>query len=80
MDGQTYVGHINLIGGLVTRNPPKNENIFLTFTKKNIFATSGPLGALHGSCTTYVVGGPLIDHLQQIYKQVIYKLIKWRKD
>ena len=24
MDGQTDVGHINLIGGLVTRNPPKN--------------------------------------------------------
>ena len=23
MDGQTDVGHINLIGGLVTRNPPK---------------------------------------------------------
>ena len=23
-DGQTDVGHINLIGGLVTRNPPKN--------------------------------------------------------
>ena len=22
-DGQTDVGHINLIGGLVTRNPPK---------------------------------------------------------
>ena len=25
MDGQTDVGHINLIGGLVTRNPPKNQ-------------------------------------------------------
>ena len=25
MDGQTDVGHINLIGGLVTRNPPKND-------------------------------------------------------
>ena len=24
VDGQTDVGHINLIGGLVTRNPPKN--------------------------------------------------------
>ena len=24
-DGQTDVGHINLIGGLVTRNPPKND-------------------------------------------------------
>ena len=24
-DGQTDVGHINLIGGLVTRNPPKNS-------------------------------------------------------
>ena len=29
-DGQTDVGHINLIGGLVTRNPPKNtENGYL---------------------------------------------------
>ena len=26
VDGQTDVGHINLIGGLVTRNPPKNGN------------------------------------------------------
>ena len=26
-DGQTDVGHINLIGGLVTRNPPKNVQI-----------------------------------------------------
>ena len=24
-DGQTDVGHINLIGGLVTRNPPKKS-------------------------------------------------------
>ena len=24
VDGQTDVGHINLIDGLVTRNPPKN--------------------------------------------------------
>ena len=24
-DGQTDVGHIKLIGGLVTRNPPKND-------------------------------------------------------
>ena len=24
-NGQTYVGHINLIGGLITRNPPKNK-------------------------------------------------------
>ena len=24
-DRQTDVGHINLIGGLVTRNPPKNS-------------------------------------------------------
>ena len=24
-DGQTDVGHINLIGGLVTCNPPKND-------------------------------------------------------
>ena len=27
MDGQTDVGHINLIGGLVTRNPPKKEQM-----------------------------------------------------
>ena len=27
-DGQTDVGHINLIGGLVTRNPPKNILIY----------------------------------------------------
>ena len=41
-DRQTDVGHINLIGGLVTRNPPKNhKNIgylqpirFLTFFKE----------------------------------------------
>ena len=26
-DRQTDVGHINLIGGLVTRNPPKNGQI-----------------------------------------------------
>ena len=25
-EGQTDVGHINLIGGLVTHNPPKNKN------------------------------------------------------
>ena len=25
VDGQTDVGHINLIGGLVTRNPPKKR-------------------------------------------------------
>ena len=25
MDGQTDVRHINLIGGLVTRNPPKKK-------------------------------------------------------
>ena len=27
MDGQTDVGHINLIGGLVTRNPPNKTKI-----------------------------------------------------
>ena len=31
-DGQTDVGHINLIGGLVTRNLPNKEN----FIHKNI--------------------------------------------
>ena len=33
-DGQTDVGHINLIGGLVTRNPPNNKQVidkFITF-------------------------------------------------
>ena len=33
-DRQTDVGHINLIGGLVTRNPPNNENyLVLQHTK-----------------------------------------------
>ena len=27
VDGAADVGHINLIGGLVTRNPPKNEQM-----------------------------------------------------
>ena len=54
--------------------------ISLTLTKNKIFATSGPLDAHHGSCTTYVAGGPLMDHLWQIYKQAIYKVKKWRKD
>ena len=54
--------------------------ISLTLIKNKIFATSGPLDAHHGSCTTYVVGGPLMDHLWQIYKQAIYKVINWRKD
>ena len=26
-DGQTDVGHINLIGGMVTRNPLKNQSV-----------------------------------------------------
>ena len=34
----------------------KNQD---TFTQNKIFATSGPLDAHHGSCTTYVVCGPL---------------------
>ena len=30
VDGQTDVGHINLIGGLVAHNPPKNSlNVML---------------------------------------------------
>ena len=29
MDGQTDVRHINLIGRLVTRNPPKNDTLQL---------------------------------------------------
>ena len=29
-DGQTDVGHINLIGGLVTRSPPKNQLMAVT--------------------------------------------------
>ena len=28
VDGQTDVGHINLIGGLVTCNPPKNSQLW----------------------------------------------------
>ena len=37
-DRQTDVGHINLIGGLVTRNPPKNSQSlsFNKFFLKNI--------------------------------------------
>ena len=54
--------------------------ISLSLTKNKIFATSGPLDAHHRSCTTYVVAGPLMDHLWQIYKQAIYKVIKWTKD
>ena len=34
-DGQTDVGHINLIGGLVTRNPPKKDQD-LILTKGNL--------------------------------------------
>ena len=30
VDGQTDVGHINLIGGLVTRNPLKNKMKYTT--------------------------------------------------
>ena len=54
----------------------KRRYFSITVTKTKIFVTSGPLGAHHGFCTTYVVGGPLMDHLWQIYKQVIYKVIK----
>ena len=46
----------------------------ISLAKNKIFTTSGPLDAHHGSCTTYVVGGPLMDHLWQIYKQAIYKV------
>ena len=31
-DGQTDVGHINLIGGLVTRNPPNNKRVISTLS------------------------------------------------
>ena len=32
VDGQTDIGHINLIGGLVTRNPPKNNQNSRVYT------------------------------------------------
>ena len=35
MDGQTDVGYINLIGGLVTRNPPKKDSFELAITMGN---------------------------------------------
>ena len=41
----------------------KMKIFFCNCQKTKIFATSGPLGAHHGFCTTYVVGGPLMDHL-----------------
>ena len=50
--------------------------ISLTLTKNKIFTISGPLDAHHESCTAYVMSGPLMDHLWQIYKQAIYKVIK----
>ena len=31
LDGQTDVGHTNLIGSLVTHNPPKNHTKILYF-------------------------------------------------
>ena len=34
-DGQTDVGHINLIGGLVTRNPPKKGTAMNTTNVQN---------------------------------------------
>ena len=68
----------SIVLGFIKKQNQKMKNV--TITKTNIFATSGPLGAHHGSCTTYVVGGRLMDHLWQIYKQVIYKVIKYRKD
>ena len=36
VDGQTDVGHINLIGGLVTRNPPKNDKAKSQINKSNV--------------------------------------------
>ena len=33
VDGQTDVGHINLMGGLVTRNPPNNDQRMLIALK-----------------------------------------------
>ena len=52
------------------------EKVKISSLKIKIFATSGPLYAHRGSCTTYVVGGPLMDHLWQIYKQAIYVVEK----
>ena len=51
--------------------------ISLTITKrKHYLPPLGPLDAHHVSCTTYVVGVPLMDHVWQIYKQAIYKVMK----
>ena len=39
-DGQTDVGHINLIGGLVTRNPPnKNLTVSNKYSSKTVLLT-----------------------------------------
>ena len=37
MDRGADVGHINLIGGLVTRNPPKNEELVKFLSHQNFY-------------------------------------------
>ena len=37
-DGQMGIGHINLIGGLVTRNPPKNVSFTTRLFCKFMYA------------------------------------------
>ena len=51
-DRQTDVGHINLIGGLVTRNPPKKD--VLCFHEKDAM-TSGCLDRKEVRCATWRV-------------------------
>ena len=43
VDGQTDVGHINLIGGLVTRNPPKTDIFQEIAPKSNLIAPKSNL-------------------------------------
>ena len=38
-DGQMDVGHINLIGGLVTRNPPNKKAFILPLEVRNVKKT-----------------------------------------
>ena len=62
MDRQTDVRHINLIGGLVTRNPPKNgagntdcedlaETSYWSFSMNQLEI---PVKKYGGSCKPYV--------------------------
>ena len=57
-DGQTDVGHINLIGGLVTHNPPKKgfllDIYFLQKEIKNIYL-AGTKNFKHSKLTNYTM-------------------------